>query len=128
MHFELGLVMRVLIGLITILVMMISSTIVLAMSGTPGPVKSPGASPDTTVKFIAIGDMGTGKDGQRKVAEVMKQVCARRGCDFVVGLGDNIYEAGVDSASDIQFQTKFEEPYKNLNLRFYMALGNHDNS
>ena len=99
----------------------------LAMSKTPEPLPDVGTV-NKTVRFIAIGDMGTGDDGQYKVAAALESVCAERGCDFAIGLGDNIYEAGVDSVSDIQFQTKFEDPYKNLNFPFYMTLGNHDNS
>ena len=84
--------------------------------------------PDGVVRFIAIGDMGTGKDGQFKVAAAMKEVCDQRGCDFAIGLGDNIYEDGVDDSMDIQFQTKFEEPYADIDFPFYMTLGNHDNT
>ncbi len=52
--------------------------------------------------------------------------CDKDGCDFVMLLGDNIYGDGVESVNDPQFQSKFEEPYKNLQLPFYMVLGNHD--
>ena len=83
---------------------------------------------DPVVRFIAIGDTGTGKDGQYKVAAAMESVCAARGCDFAIGMGDNIYEDGVDGERDIQFELKFEDPYKNINFPFYMSLGNHDNT
>lgn len=99
-----------------------------AMSNTPDPVPEPTAAPGKVVRFIAVGDTGTGEDGQYKVAAVIKDICASRGCDFAIGLGDNIYEAGADSTSDIQFETKFEDPYAELGFPFYMALGNHDNS
>ena len=89
----------------------------LAMSKTPEPLPDVGTV-NKTVRFIAIGDMGTGDDGQYKVAAALESVCAERGCDFAIGLGDNIYEAGVDSVSDIQFQTKFEDPYKTSTSRF----------
>lgn len=104
----------------------------MGMSKTPPPapvdetVVYPPA--ETVVRFIAIGDSGTGKDGQYKVADAMQAVCEQRGCEFAIGLGDNIYESGVDGVHDIQFDTKFEDPYKNINFPFYMALGNHDNS
>jgi tartrate-resistant acid phosphatase type 5 len=80
------------------------------------------------VRFIAVGDTGTGEAGQYQVAKVMKDVCALRGCDFAIGLGDNIYESGVDSVDDAQFSDKFEKPYTDLDFPFYMTLGNHDNS
>jgi tartrate-resistant acid phosphatase type 5 len=78
------------------------------------------------VRFIAIGDTGTGEADQHRVAAVMEQKCAQDGCDFVVLLGDNIYENGPTSLDDPQWQTKFEEPYAALALPFYVVLGNHD--
>lgn len=80
------------------------------------------------VRFIAVGDVGTGKTEQYQVARAMEDVCAASGCDFVLGLGDNIYESGVFSAYDEQFETKFEQPYSNLSIPWYLTLGNHDNS
>ena len=41
-------------------------------------------------------------------------------------LGDNIYDSGVTSVTDPQWQTKFEIPYMGVNLPFYVVLGNHD--
>lgn len=89
-----------------------------ADAGTPPAAKR--------VRFIAIGDTGKGNETQRKVAIAMRDLCAQRGCDFVLMLGDNIYDAGVDSVTDPQWQSKFEEPYRDVDLPFYVALGNHD--
>ncbi|MBA2543980.1 MAG: metallophosphoesterase [Deltaproteobacteria bacterium] len=83
--------------------------------------------PPKRVKFIAMGDTGKGNTSQRQVAVAIRDLCAARGCDFVLLLGDNIYDAGVDSVTDSQWQTKFEEPYHDIDLPFYVALGNHDN-
>lgn len=103
----------------------------------PGAVFAMSASPENipdintvnkAVRFIAIGDMGTGEHGQYSVANAIAEVCAEKGCDFALGLGDNIYDSGVDSVTDLQLKTKFEDPYKNLNFPFYMTLGNHDNT
>jgi tartrate-resistant acid phosphatase type 5 len=80
------------------------------------------------VRFIAVGDTGTGEEGQYQVANAIEAVCASNGCDFAIGLGDNIYESGVDSVDDAQWIDKFETPYKDLDFPFYMTLGNHDNS
>ena len=41
-------------------------------------------------------------------------------------LGYNIYEEGVHSVDDEQFQSKFEKPYEHLEKPFYLLLGNHD--
>ena len=78
------------------------------------------------VRFVALGDAGKGNDGQFQVARAMKQVCDRKGCDFALYLGDNIYEDGVSSVDDDQFQTKFEQPYAELPFLFHVVLGNHD--
>ncbi len=78
------------------------------------------------IKFVAIGDTGKGNDGQYQVASAIKNHCALAGCDFVLLLGDNIYNTGVESVDDEQFQTKFELPYQDINLPFFVVLGNHD--
>jgi tartrate-resistant acid phosphatase type 5 len=80
-----------------------------------------------TVTFVALGDMGTGGSAQTQVAHAMYSVCQRDGCDFVLGLGDNIYPHLVHSAHDAQFQEKFEHPYARFqDIDFWMILGNHD--
>lgn len=78
------------------------------------------------VRFIAVGDTGKGNEGQRQVAAAMKNKCDAAGCDFVVLLGDNIYESGVTSVTDMEWQTRFETPYADIDLPFWAVLGNHD--
>src|SRR5215831_14462000 len=63
------------------------------------------------VTFVVLGDMGTGSLVQSHVAHAMLRVCQQEGCDFVLGVGDNIYPHGVDAVDDAQFQAKFEQPY-----------------
>lgn len=84
------------------------------------------AAPAKRTRFVAIGDAGKGNADQRRVAVAMRDVCAQRGCDFVLMLGDNIYDSGVDSVTSSEWQTKFEQPYSDIDLPFYVALGNHD--
>jgi tartrate-resistant acid phosphatase type 5 len=78
------------------------------------------------VRFAALGDMGQGSTAQTQVAAAMDEKCEASGCDYIIGLGDNIYDSGVDSVDDTQFATKFETPYQNIELDFWMLLGNHD--
>lgn len=85
------------------------------------------AAPPPPLRFLAVGDMGTGGSAQAQVAQAMARVCAERGCSFVLGLGDLIYPSGASSPDDPQFDSKFERPYAGLNRTFWMALGNHDN-
>ncbi|MBL7251593.1 metallophosphoesterase [Alloalcanivorax marinus] len=98
---------------------------------TPGGGEETGNTPDTpeaprTLRFIAVGDTGSGGQGQYQVAAAMEAVVAERGCDLVLLTGDNIYEAGVTAVDDPQFLEKFEYPYQNLDLPFFLCLGNHD--
>ncbi len=96
-----------------------------AATGTEGDGegKPPGGAP---LRFVVLGDGGTGDAAQAKVAAAMATVCKARGCSFALYLGDNIYDDGVSGVTDTQFQTKFEAPYADLDFPFYVALGNHD--
>jgi predicted phosphodiesterase len=85
------------------------------------PVKS------DSVRFAAIGDMGTGEPAQYEVAQRMLQLHQKFSFTFVIMLGDNIY--GGNNPGD--FEKKFELPYKPLldaGVQFYAALGNHDDT
>ncbi len=79
------------------------------------------------LRFLIIGDQGTGDASQQAVADAMERVCARMGCDFVMANGDNIYEVGAVTAYDPAFEDRFEIPYQALDIPFYLTLGNHDN-
>ncbi|MDF1693693.1 MAG: metallophosphoesterase [Zhongshania sp.] len=98
------------------------------------PVETPADNtPDTpaeesVVRMILLGDSGSGSEGAYAVGKAVAKVCAAKGCDLVLGLGDNIYESGVSSALDPQFEEKFELPFAPIDLPFYFVLGNHDNS
>jgi hypothetical protein len=63
---------------------------------------------------------------QYEVGRAMADVCRAEGCDFVVLLGDNIYEDGVLAVDDPAWQTEFELPYAGVDAPFYAILGNHD--
>ncbi len=94
--------------------------------GDDAPVPGDGPAAVKRVRFVAMGDTGKGNADQRKVAIAIRDLCAAKGCDFVLMLGDNIYDAGVDTTTDPQWQSKFEVPYNDIDLPFYVALGNHD--
>ena len=86
-----------------------------------------GGGTAASVRFVAIGDAGKGNAEQKQVADAIQAKCAASGCDFVQLLGDNIYDTGVSSVTDPQWQTKFEVPYANVTQPFWAVLGNHDN-
>lgn len=93
------------------------------------PFAIPHAEPGVAYqRFFVIGDMGTGKPGQYRVARAMAQRAEREPIDFILTVGDNIYPDGVRSVDDPQWQAKFENVYDDpvLNVPIYPTLGNHD--
>jgi hypothetical protein len=80
-----------------------------------------------SVKFAAIGDMGTGEGPEYETSAQMNEQRKGFPFEFVIALGDNLY--GGHSARD--FDKKFAEPYKALldaGVKFYASLGNHDDT
>ncbi len=78
-----------------------------------------------TVKFLALGDNGTGQLPQYQVAQTMAAALKLFPFDFAIMLGDNMY----GSQRPADFVMKFERPYKPLldaGVKFYASLGNHD--
>jgi hypothetical protein len=81
---------------------------------------------ESSVRFMVIGDTGRGDRGQNETAQMMAKVHDKFPFTFVIMVGDNIY--GADTPGD--YVRKFEDPYKPLlskGIKFYAALGNHDN-
>lgn len=82
---------------------------------------------DGSVKFLAIGDTGTGTKQQKELADVMIEYRKIFPYEFVIMVGDNMY--GGEKAAD--FKKKFEDVYRPLldqGVKFYASLGNHDES
>ena len=81
--------------------------------------------PDT-VRFLALGDVGTGNSDQRRVAKTAARLCGKIECDFLLLLGDNFYNRGVTSLQDTKLVKVFEEVYGGLGKPVFAVLGNHD--
>ena len=80
---------------------------------------------DGSLKFLVIGDMGTGDRPQYEVAQQMLNLRAKWRYENVLMVGDNMY--GPERPSD--YASKFERPYAALlndGVNFRAALGNHD--
>ncbi len=78
-----------------------------------------------SVKFLVIGDSGTGDRAQNEVGAQMWKAHAQFPYEFAIMLGDNMY--GSERPQD--YVSKFERPYKALldaKIEFFAALGNHD--
>jgi len=97
---------------------------------TPTPTTTSTTPPpppaDPVVRFVAMGDTGTGSNDQLKIGNAIAAKCKKDGCDFVQLLGDNLYDSGASSIDDPIWQTHFEIPYAAIDLDFYAVLGNHD--
>ena len=81
--------------------------------------------PKPIITFAVIGDSGTGDEAQLSVARQMVKQREKTPFEFVIMLGDNIYEKGEER----YIKPRFEEPYKDLiaaGVKFYASLGNHD--
>jgi len=79
-----------------------------------------------SLKFAAIGDNGTGDQPEYDIGRQMAASHRRFPFELVIMLGDNLY--GRQDPQD--FVKKFEAPFRPLldaGVRFYAALGNHDN-
>jgi 3',5'-cyclic AMP phosphodiesterase CpdA len=78
-----------------------------------------------SVKFLIIGDTGTGTAKQHDLANIMLRSRVSFPYEFVLMMGDNMY--GGEKPAD--FKTKFEDVYRPIldqKVKFYASLGNHD--
>jgi 3',5'-cyclic AMP phosphodiesterase CpdA len=105
----------------------ISTVVLLLVLAAPAALQERLQLPNKegSVRFLVIGDSGTGGGEQRAVATRIAEIYKIFPFEFAIMVGDNMY--GGEGASD--FRRKFEEPYKPLldaGVKFYAALGNHD--
>ena len=80
-----------------------------------------------SVRFMVVGDTGTGTDKQHELASIMLRYWQSFPFEFALMMGDNMY--GSEKAAD--YKAKFEDVYKPLmerKVKFYATLGNHDES
>ena len=96
-------------------------------SSSNAPVKLTLPNKEGAVRFLVIGDTGTGSDKQEELAQMMLRYRQVFPFEFALMLGDNMY--GSEKAPD--YKRKFENIYRPLldqKVKFYAALGNHDES
>jgi hypothetical protein len=90
----------------------------------PGPTSTLPKDKDS-VKFLVIGDTGTGGRQQYEIGTRIAEAYKQFPFEFAIMLGDNLYGTENPGA----YVNKFEKPYKPLldaGVKFYAALGNHD--
>ena len=79
-----------------------------------------------SLKFVVVGDYGTGDRPSYEIAAQMAALRARFPFELVITTGDNILER---KGTPADFVDKFERPFAPLlraGVRFYASLGNHD--
>ena len=82
---------------------------------------------EDAVRFMVVGDTGTGSRRQNELARLMARYRQSFPFEFALLVGDNMY--GSEKAAD--YKSKFEDVYRPLldsKVKFYAALGNHDES
>jgi Calcineurin-like phosphoesterase len=113
------------------LVVAIGKTLIGQAGNSPGlpPIAShtplANTSQDLVLRFVAIGDNGSGNEHQYAVAQAMTQYHRQHPYHLVVMAGDNIYDHGEIA----KLKAVFEDPYQPLlkqQVRFQACLGNHD--
>jgi Calcineurin-like phosphoesterase len=121
--------------IVALLILGSSPPVTLAQNGNAKGIKvGASASPalrinlprkEGSVRFVIIGDTGTGSKKQHELADILLRARATFPFDFVLLLGDNLY--GGESPKD--YKSKFENVYRPLldqKVKFYATLGNHD--
>jgi len=104
-----------------------NGTTVAAGGATAAPLPLTLPNKEGSVRFLVIGDTGTGSEKQHQLAGLMTRYRQVFPFEFVLMLGDNMY--GGEKAAD--YKAKFEDVYKPLldqKVKFYATLGNHDES
>jgi hypothetical protein len=94
---------------------------------TNAPVKLTLPLKEGSVRFMVVGDTGTGTRQQQQLADLMVKYRQVFPFEFALMMGDNMY--GGEKAED--YKLKFENVYKQLldaKVLFYATLGNHDES
>jgi hypothetical protein len=87
-------------------------------------VTSPQPGRAKRTRIWALGDSGTGLDGQKATRDAYYAYTGRRGTDLVMLLGDNAYGSGFDE----EYQANFFDIYPTLlrNTPIWPTIGNHE--
>lgn len=107
-----------------------STCAVEAAAQAPDPASIGGLWSETSMRFVVLGDAGTGYPAQAEVGAALRKHCEAVGdCELALYLGDNIYWSGLSGdpeEREAQLAERFTAPYAGLDLPFYVVVGNHD--
>ena len=113
-------------------ILFVASQAVVAGRLLPLEVLSQTATPSTAgngLNFFVFGDWGRqGEPDQVAVAAQMTAAARKLNPQFIISVGDNFYEDGVQSVADPHWRQSFEAVYPDpaLQVPWYCILGNHD--
>ena len=82
------------------------------------------ASPEV-LRLMVVGDTGKDTPTRDRVVQASRTVCAARGCDALILLGDNVYPRGVQPGEEAR-SLGLLEPWGTVGVPVYAVLGNHD--
>lgn len=93
-----------------------------------------GLQREDSLQYVAIGCQGSGNDHQRAVAKAVNDFIVRykKRPDFILLLGDNIYEKGASTPDDPSFAACIDNIYNSEELKeltdipIFLINGNHD--
>lgn len=77
------------------------------------------------LRFVSVGDVGTGAQGQYAVAQAMQQYYRQNPFPMVLLAGDNIYNHGEIEKVELVFELPYQSLLKK-GVKFHACLGNHD--
>jgi tartrate-resistant acid phosphatase type 5 len=98
------------------------------------------SSSSSSLRFVALGDWGGNEAranlphpftsvAQRATAKALAKHVGKTQPQFLLSLGDNFYQSGVQSVDDPRFNATFESVYGDAALAalpWYLVAGNHD--
>jgi len=97
-----------------------------ARTTATGALPDAATTPGHDIRFVVVGDTGTGTAAAQGVANAIAGRCRAAGCDFAMLLGDNVYDSGIDAPTDEMMVERFENVFAPVNIPFFPVLGNHD--
>lgn len=79
-----------------------------------------------SIRVVAVSDLGTGWEHERRPAEAVAAYQREHPFDFGITLGDNYQDDGAHGPADPRWKEYWEREYSPLAIPFYASMGNHD--
>ena len=110
--------------------MLLTASVLLFVQGVVSAVSN--TSNSSLISFVTLGDWGGAgieavhKTAELSVAHQLSTSAAALSAQFLINVGDNFYHYGVKSKNDTQWQSTFENVYKeeSMMIPWYSVLGN----